>query len=136
MYIKNIAHKIYLYLSYMCFRMTPKFYLGQKKQHIVSDKMFLVLVMLSVLCFSASILFFPEFCFAEIAEIGDLKSLAKTVQDDVHSYGIPIILNTAGAAVAGFALVTQRWTMLIFGAAYLIFVNIFFGFVKGKFGIK
>ena len=84
----------------------------------------------------ASAVLFPEFSYAAIGEIGDLKTLTKTVQDDVHGYAIPIILNAAGVGCAGYALLTQRWTMLIFGAAYLIFVNVFFGFVKGQFGVK
>jgi len=95
-----------------------------------------LLLYISLACFVVAWILYPDVSFAEIAEIGDLKSLAKVVQDDIHGYGIPIILNIAGIGVAGFALITQRWQILILGGMYLIFVNVFFGFVKGKFGIK
>ncbi len=78
---------------------------------------------------------FTELSFG-IDEIADIKTLTKKVQDDTQGYFIPMILNAAGVGTAAFALISQRWTMLIFGAAYLIFVNVFFGFVNGSFKVK
>lgn len=98
----------------------------------------------SVLLFFIAGMLFPEVSFAagggggssSISAITDLKTLSKTVQSDIQGYAIPIVLNAAGIGCAGFALISQRWTMLILGAAYLIFVNVFFGFVNGKFQIS
>ena len=78
----------------------------------------------------------PEYGLAAVDDIADIKTLTKKVQDDSQGYLIPMVLNAAGIATAGFALISQRWTMLMFGAAYLIFVNVFFGFVNGSFKIS
>jgi hypothetical protein len=77
-----------------------------------------------------------EYGLAAVDDIADIKTLTKKVQDDSQGYLIPMVLNAAGIATAGFALISQRWTMLMFGAAYLIFVNVFFGFVNGSFKIS
>jgi len=79
---------------------------------------------------------YPEYVLAGITDIADIKTLTKKVQDDSQGYLIPMVLNAAGIATAGFALISQRWTMLMFGAAYLIFVNVFFGFVNGSFKVN
>lgn len=78
----------------------------------------------------------PEYGLAAVDDIADIKTLTKKVQDDSQGYLIPMVLNAAGIATAGFALISQRWTMLMFGAAYLIFVNVFFGFVNGSFKVS
>jgi|GEM_PF-6251280 hypothetical protein len=92
--------------------------------------------------FMGALCFFmlPELSYAVdgggISNITNLKSLTKTVKTDIQSYGIPIVLNAAGIGLSGFALLTQRWTYLFFGAAYLIFVNLYFGFVNGNFNVQ
>lgn len=78
-------------------------------------------------------LFYSEYSFAKIAGVTDLKGLSKTVETEIQSNGIPIILNAAGITSAAFALITQRWMMLVLGAAYLIFINVFFGYVNTNF---
>jgi len=82
------------------------------------------------------LILYPEYGLAGITDIADIKTLTKKVQDDSQEYLIPMVLNAAGIATAGFALISQRWTMLMFGAAYLIFVNVFFGFVNGSFKVN
>ena len=82
------------------------------------------------------LILYPEYGLAGITDIADIKTLTKKVQDDSQGYLIPMVLNAAGIATAGFALISQRWTMLMFGAAYLIFVNVFFGFVNGSFKVS
>ena len=82
------------------------------------------------------LILYPEYGLAGITDIADIKTLTKKVQDDSQGYLIPMVLNAAGIATAGFALISQRWTMLMFGAAYLIFVNVFFGFVNGSFKVN
>ena len=100
-----------------------------------------------MLCICCSIIcalcFFilPELSYAAdatggISNITSLKDLTTTVKKDVQSYGIPIVLNAAGIGLSGFALITQRWTYLFFGAAYLVFVNLYFGFVNANFDVK
>jgi hypothetical protein len=81
------------------------------------------------------LILYPENGLAAIADIADIKTLTKKVQDDSQNYLIPMVLNAAGIATAAFALISQRWTMLMFGAAYLIFVNVFFGFINGSFKV-
>jgi hypothetical protein len=82
------------------------------------------------------LILYPEYGLAGITDIADIKTLTKKVQDDSQGYLIPMVLNAAGIETAGFALISQRWTMLMFGAAYLIFVNVFFGFVNGSFKVN
>lgn len=72
---------------------------------------------------------------AAISKITDLKGLTTTVQTDIQSYGLPIMLNAGGIGISALALITQRWQFLFFGAAYLIFVNLYFGFVNGNFNV-
>lgn len=81
----------------------------------------------------------PELSYAAanggISEISDLKGLTTNVKTNIQSYGLPIVLNAAGVGISGFALITQRWQYLFFGAAFLIFVNLYFGFVNANFKI-
>ena len=95
-----------------------------------------LLATLAITLFAISAILYPEDVLAAIDVIKDTKALAKKVQTETQEVGIPILLNAAGIACAGFAIVTQRWTMLILGAAYLVFVNVFFGFVNGAFKIS
>ncbi len=80
-------------------------------------------------------LFYSEYSFAapKITGVTGLKGLSQTVETEIQSHGIPIVLNAAGITSAAFALITQRWMMLVLGAAYLIFINVFFGYVNHNF---
>ena len=88
---------------------------------------------LSIFCFFIAIFLLPETSFADVTSIGTMKDLSKKVKDEVQGNIASIVLNAAGIGTAGFALLTSRWTMLFFGAAYLVFVNLFFGFANGMF---
>ena len=103
---------------------------GREDKKIKSALQACSLIILGVL------ILYPEYGLAGITDIADIKTLTKKVQDDSQGYLIPMVLNAAGIATAGFALISQRWTMLMFGAAYLIFVNVFFGFVNGSFKVS
>ena len=103
---------------------------GREDKKIRSALQVCSLIILGVL------MLYPEYGLAGITDIADIKTLTKKVQDDSQGYLIPMVLNAAGIATAGFALISQRWTMLMFGAAYLIFVNVFFGFVNGSFKVN
>ena len=103
---------------------------GREDKKIRSALQVCSLIILGVL------ILYPEYGLAGITDIADIKTLTKKVQDDSQGYLIPMVLNAAGIATAGFALISQRWTMLMFGAAYLIFVNVFFGFVNGSFKVS
>lgn len=83
------------------------------------------------LCFVA-ILTSPEASCA-ISDISDIKSLTSQVKTQVQGSGMTLVLNAAGIGTALVALITSRWTTLLFGAAYLIFVNGYFGYVNGTF---
>jgi hypothetical protein len=111
-----------------CFRSREKE--GREDKKIRSALQVCSLIILGVL------ILYPEYGLAGITDIADIKTLTKKVQDDSQGYLIPMVLNAAGIATAGFALISQRWTMLMFGAAYLIFVNVFFGFVNASFKIN
>ena len=56
------------------------------------------------------LMLYPEYGLAGITDIADIKTLTKKVQDDSQGYLIPMVLNAAGIATAGFALISQRWT--------------------------
>ncbi len=88
---------------------------------------------LSVFLLGASMIFYPGFSFAVVNDIADMKALSTKVNTEIQNNAIPMVLNAAGISVAAFALITSRWTMLFFGAAYLAFVNIYFGMVNGLF---
>ena len=88
---------------------------------------------LSVFCFFIAIFLFPETSFAEVTSIGTMAELSAKVKSEVQGNIASIVLNSAGIGTAAFALLTSRWTMLFFGAAYLVFVNLFFGFANGMF---
>lgn len=103
---------------------------GREDKKIRSALQVCTLILLGVM------ILYPEYGLAGITDIADIKTLTKKVQDDSQGYLIPMVLNAAGIATAGFALISQRWTMLMFGAAYLIFVNVFFGFVNGSFKVN
>ena len=72
---------------------------------------------------------------AAIDSVNGLGTLAKTVRDEAQGSILTILLNAAGVACAAFAIITQRWTMLFLGIAYLVFVQVFFGFVNSKYGL-
>lgn len=95
------------------------------------------LLSICMVLMTMGIFFYPELLLAAdsgIGSISDLAGLKNQVKSDIQTHAVPIVLNAAGIGLAAFALIVQRWTMLFFGAAYLVFVNVFFGFVNGQFG--
>jgi hypothetical protein len=127
--VEEVLIKGYLFNE----RMKEKFFIKSVERGIDNHKKVLKICTLILL---GVMILYPEYGLAGITDIADIKTLTKKVQDDSQGYLIPMVLNAAGIATAGFALISQRWTMLMFGAAYLIFVNVFFGFVNGSFKIK
>ncbi|RZI47505.1 hypothetical protein EDM53_01610 [Rickettsiales endosymbiont of Peranema trichophorum] len=93
------------------------------------------LLRVSLLVIPMAVVLYPEIGISAIENINGMAALSQKVQNEIQSHGISIVLNAAGIGTAAFALITSRWTMLLFGAAYLVFVNVFFGFVNGAFKV-
>ena len=129
--VEEVLIKGYLFNE----KMKEKCFIKSGERDIESPRIKRVLKIYILILLGVMILY-PEYGLAGITDIADIKTLTKKVQDDSQGYLIPMVLNAAGIATAGFALISQRWTMLMFGAAYLIFVNVFFGFVNASFKIN
>lgn len=107
----------------------------RKSEKVMMQRGSGVFILVLAVLFFVMAFFISGSSYAAIDSVNGLGTLAKTVKEEAQGSILTILLNAAGVACAAFAIITQRWTMLFLGIAYLVFVQVFFGFVNSKYGL-
>ena len=77
--------------------------------------------------FILAMIFAPNITLAgPLKEIGSLKELKQTVEDNIQWYNIPLAFKFVGLGIIMLGFIIRRWATSFFGFIYIILIYFFF----------